>query len=228
MLKVTSGSVVGPIIVNELLSRDIPVIVFCVASTSSDIEAENSYKTILGYEQMATRVRKKPVPMVYFENDNGKTPEEIDSTLATYLPLISGVLSGSNHGLDSMDIRNFLFYNNVSEFAPALTQMDLFSGDINLSQGEAILSLMVLTRSGVAVPKDVMVRYQATGTMSHEFAEFNDRIGCLRFAMISNHFHSVIAGLQATRDRFAEATAQANSRALITGPLDSEEDGLIL
>lgn len=223
-----SGSVLGPILANELLSRDIPVIVFCVGSTGSDIEAENSYNTLVGYEQTASRIRKTPVPMVYFENDNGKTPAEIDETLSVYLPMLAGVFSGKNHGLDSMDIRNFLFYNRVSDFAPALTQLDLFSGEITLGQDESVLSLLTLVKQGVATPKDVLVRYQATGVMSEEFAKFSKANECLRLVMVANHFHGVIAGLRATRDRFAEAAAKTAQRKLVSEPVESEDDGLVL
>lgn len=229
-MKITSGSVIGPILVNELLSRDLPVIVFCCGSTGSDIEAENTYKTLLGYEQMASKIRKAPVPMVYFENDNGKTPEEIDNTLAVYLPLLAGVLSGKNHGLDSMDVRNFLYYNRVSEYAPALTQLDLYRGEIKLQQGENVLSMLTLVKQGTSAPKDVMVRYQGTGVMNPGFASVNDTHDSLRIVMVANHFQAVISGLQATRDRFAEAINKSERRSLISKDLDidPEDDGMIL
>lgn len=228
MSKVTSGSVIGPILVNELLSREVPVIVFCTGSCASDIETENTYKTLLGYEQTASRIRKAPVPMVYFENDNGKTAAEIDTTLSIYLPMLAGILSGKNHGLDTMDVRNFLYYNRVSDFKPALTQLDLYSGEIKLDQGESVLSILCLVKQGQETPKDVMVRYQATGVMSPTFAEANDKHAHVRVAMISNHFQGVIANLQAVRDRFAEAAANATHRALVADAPDSEDDGMIL
>lgn len=224
-----SGSVISGIIVNELLSRDIPVIVFCVGSTASDIEAENTYKTLLGYEQIASKVRKAPVPMVYFQNHDGKTPEEIDNTFSIYLPLLAGILSGKNHGLDSMDIRNFLYYNRVSDFKPALTQLDLYQGEINLNQGESVLSMLTLTKVGKQPPMDIMVRYQATGAMHPVFAEANDNYDCLRVAMVSNHFQAIISNLQAVRDRFAEVAVKNEHRSLVVDlDVDAEEDGLIL
>lgn len=223
-----SGSVIGPIIVNELLARELPVIVFCVGSTSSDIEAENTYNTLIGYEQTASKVRNVPVPMVYFENDNGMTPSEVDNTLSLYLPALAGVLSGNNHGLDTMDVRNFLQYNRVSDFQPALTQLDLFTGEVKLNQGESVLTVLNLVKQGSAVPKDLKVRYQATGVMSERFASASPNTECLRVAMISNHFHSVLSNLKAAKDSFQEAAKNAQQRSLVTEPVDAEDDGLVL
>lgn len=225
-----SGSVLGPIIVSELISRELPTIVFCVGQHSSGIETENTYKTLLGYEHLASKIRKAPVPMVYFENDKGKTPEEIDNTLSVYLPILAGVFSGKNHGLDSMDIRNFLFYNRVSNYTPALTQLDLYHSDINLEQGESVLSLLCLNKPGVPTPTDIMVRYMATGVMHPMFAKANENYDSLRIVMVSNHFQGVIADLKAAMDRYAEVDAKTEHRSLITpdADVDADENGLIL
>lgn len=223
-----SGSVIGPILVNELLARDLPVIVFCVGSTASDIEAENTYNTLIGYEQTASKVRSIPVPMVYFENDKQHTAAEVDDTLSLYLPALAGILSGNNHGLDTMDVRNFLQYNRISDFAPALTQLDMFTGEIKLNQGEAVLTVLNLVKQGASVPKDLKVRYQATGVMNEGFAQASPRTECLRVAMISNHFHGVLSDLKAVKDGFVEASKTAQQRALVSDPVDAEDDGLVL
>jgi cell division GTPase FtsZ len=63
-----SGSVIGPLLANELLDQGKDVVVIIVGSTDSTIEINNSIKTIKSYAGISAK-QKKPIVAIYYENN---------------------------------------------------------------------------------------------------------------------------------------------------------------
>ena len=92
-----SGSVIAPIIANELLESGKNTIIVSISSEDSTIEIENSIKTIKSYVGISQKTQK-PVPMIYYPNDVDR--KITDEKVVSAITLISAYLNKNNHELD--------------------------------------------------------------------------------------------------------------------------------
>lgn len=117
-----SGSVFAPLIVSELLQQKKPVIVILVGSCNSIAELNNTISTIKSYESISSRTGQ-PIPLAYFQNSQEKTRSEINSTIRRAILMYAILFSRQNDELDSQDLQNFLYYNNIAKFPPRLVDI---------------------------------------------------------------------------------------------------------
>jgi len=133
-----TGSVLVPLIANQLLERNIPFIIMLVGSRCTSREAQNTLDTLTGIRN-AARKHQTPIELCYFENGKndekgqdwvGTIPEvdrRMDATFRSNLLL----LAGTCERLDNTDVRNFLDYTSVvsSDIAPQLVRLIPFVMD---------------------------------------------------------------------------------------------------
>ena len=154
-----SGSVIGPVLVSELLARDENVIVALVGSYDSKIEMENTVKTLKSYDAIAQK-RGKPVAVMFFSNDKS-SHAEVNMSVCTAVNQIAALFSRQNHGMDSADLNNFLGYNRLTSASPRLTSMaitvDARESDHN------IIAVATLAKDGQSTSVGQIVDYQCVG-----------------------------------------------------------------
>lgn len=222
-----SGSVIGPLLVSELLDRGQQVIVVMVGSTSSRIETENTKKTLMGYEAISLK-RNRPVNCFYRQNSLETPRAQIDKSVSAVLTLMTMVFSGSIRELDSEDIRNFLNYQNVTSYTPKLTFLDFWNQEIDLQKGESVVSVVTLvddnTNPGIAQMTD----YQAVGYMSADFAKIVPQPLPLHMAVIAGHFRPVIDNLTKLLGEHKETRSTINDKTIVEAGSNTTDQGLIL
>lgn len=227
MAKITSGSVIGPILASEMLSRKVPTIVICVGNTSSRIETENTAKTLKGYEVIAKK-REMPVIMAYKENSVDYPRSKVDNDIQTLIVLLTVIFSGDNKELDGSDLRNFLDYTKVTTFDPKLCFFDLFSEKIDMSRDQNLVTLVTLVDDDTPSEVDILNEYQAVGYI-HEDAKENISIPLpIHAAIIDGHFPSVIAKLDEKLKVYRELEDARVNKTILSGDEDSTSEGLIL
>lgn len=123
-----SGSVLGPLLISELLSRDENVFAFCVGNLDSGIEADNSLKTVATLQGIS-QSKQCPVVARFYMNDVDYTRTHVDTQLEHDIRALALFLSGTNEELDNEDIHKFLFFNRVSKVPvpPQLVDFMVFS-----------------------------------------------------------------------------------------------------
>ena len=186
-----SGSVIGPLLVSELLSRDAQVIVIMVGSSDSRIEAHNTISTLKTYENISHR-RSFPVVAAYYENCEATPRGTVDDRIHKIIVLLSAIFSGENKELDSADLANFLNYPKVTSFKPKLSYLDFFSKDIEVSRDQSIVTVVSLTDEKTSSTPNVPVEYQATGFLGREAL---GTIGIelpIHATVVSGYYHGVI------------------------------------
>lgn len=119
-----SGSILGPLLVNELLKRDLDVIVFCVGSTDSGIEADNSLKSIATLQGISRTIHKPISARIYMNSDNYPRTD-VDKQIEHDIRGLALLLSGINEELDNEDIHNFLYFSNLKNVAVPAQLVDL-------------------------------------------------------------------------------------------------------
>lgn len=222
-----TGSVIGPILVSEMLARGETVITILVGSTGSRIETENTAKTLKSYEVISHK-RETPVIVAYRENSSDKPRGHVDSEVQTFVVLLAAIFSGSNRELDMSDLRNFLNYNKVTTFAPKLSFLDFFSKDILLSKGQAVVSLVTLvdenTSSEVAIPTE----YQAVGFLPDHTRQSVSVELPIHACVITGYFNGVIDRLDNKIAAYDEARKVVIEKPIAARNAESTDDGLIL
>lgn len=222
-----TGSTLGPILVSELLNRGETVIVLLVGSTSSKVEVENTIKTLKSYE-MISRKRELPINVHYRENSSSMSRGSVDHDMQMAVMMIAAIFSGSNHELDSSDLKNFINYPRVTSYTPKLSYLDFFSNEIIIGKGQSVVSLVTLVDANTSSDTVVPVEYQAVGYVSDKTKELFTVPLPIHACVISGYFHQVIDALDKRLAIHDEQRQVVVEKPIIKGDEDSTHDGLIL
>lgn len=143
-----SGSVVGPSLVSELLSKGFPTIVLMVGSADTVLDAQNTHKTLKSYEAIS-ELREVPVVMVYIQNNKVNKRELVNQSMHSTIISLALLWSGNNRELDSKDLYNFLNFQVTTTYAPQLAHLSVFgANELNELKGAHVISVATLVRDG--------------------------------------------------------------------------------
>lgn len=224
-----SGGVLGASLVSELLNQDKAVIVVMIGSTTCEQEIRNTINTILSYQAISAK-RDKSVVALYLENGNGVTMSENDALVRINTLLLTVIWSGENHGLDSKDLDNFLNYQRVSKYQPALTGLTIQAGKIKpkLEKGQAVSSVISLIREGEDPDPGMIVGYHSFGTISEAaYVESVKMPTPIHLHTVQGYFSDIITRLQ-TKLSEAEEQYRVNPiNVLKLNDVDIQDDGLV-
>lgn len=121
-----SGSVIGPLLVSEMLSRDIPVIAVCVGSDESVLTANNTLKSLKSLDAIAKR-NNKALNFIYQHNERGIPRGNVDNRIHGYLSGFRFLVSGKNAELDSQDLINWLDFTRTTSLGPQVGLLEVYS-----------------------------------------------------------------------------------------------------
>lgn len=210
-----SGSVIGPVLTEEMLKRGQLVIVLIAGSSNSRIEVDNTIKTLMSYE-LVSKNTGKPVPCTYRENGKSHHNVKVDEDIRTMVAIISAMFSGENHRLDSADLNNFLNYNRITGYQPKLTLLDFYSKTLNPPQGLTVMSLVSLSTKNIDYSIDIPVEYMAEGILPDSLKDaFNIELP-LHICMINGYFNGVINNLIQKLNTFDEAKNAVIEKSIIS------------
>jgi hypothetical protein len=222
-----SGSVIGPVLAGELLSRGHKVIVLCVGGTASRKETENNRDTLKSYENLA-KLYKMPVLMSYSENSKDLPPAKVDAHLNNIIVLLAAVFSGENKALDDTDLANFLNFPKVTTFKPHLTQLDFFCKEVDLPDSQALVAAVTLAEEGTDTDINVPVEYQAVGFVGENVKEGLKTEMPVHVCAIAG-FHNIVMGRLNAKIKEYEAVREGVVQESITDDdEDSTSEGIIL
>lgn len=146
-----SGSSIGPLVVKDLIARDIPVVALVIGDSSNGINCMNTVRTIDTLDNIAKQ-GKRCLSVMYFNNHSLLTTrkesvntlnvaeKEVNKIILSAMTLLSIFLSGDNEALDNQDMANIIDqskYTNIS-IQPGLYGLILYMKDINSQVGKAI------------------------------------------------------------------------------------------
>lgn len=119
-----SGSVFGPLLVSELLTRKQPLLVMMVGSDESAITTQNTMNTLKSLEAISKKVGY-PIVMQYEHNDRDVKRSEVDNCFVKAVSALSVLVSRQNRELDSQDILNWVQFNRSTQIAPSLSLLKI-------------------------------------------------------------------------------------------------------
>lgn len=222
-----SGSVLGPVLVSELLARNETVIVLLVGSTGSRIETENTLKTLKSYEVISTK-RNRPVIAHYRENSKDKPRGHVDADMAGIIEILSIIYSGENRELDSADLNNWINYQNVTNFQPKLSCLEIHTNQPVIQKGEALITVVSLTDERSSLESDMMVEYHAVGYISESAIKRCEGHLPMHACITAGSFINLAAQLDGKLQDYSELRNAVVERGIAKSGEASTDDGLVL
>lgn len=221
-----TGSIIGPVITSHLLEKGHAVIVIGVGGTDSRIEVDNTLDTIKSYVGIS-KLRNKTVPCVYYQNkDEGRGT--IDHNVYTNLILLSAYFSGDNHELDFTDLYNFLNYQEVTDYEPKLSYLELHTGKIDLGKDHNLIGVATLSDETTSTHPGFPVEYQCVGFVDPTVKE---KLGVpfpIHLCIIDGIFNDVVYNLQKYKSEIKEKRGSTINRSIDINGADTTDEGLVI
>lgn len=195
-----SGSVIGPLLVDELLSRNRLVIPVVLGDTDSMIAASNTYKTIQTLSALSSK-HKKPISIIYREMAVGSLRVEVDQSFHQSILALSWIVAltnTQNSEVDTMDVTNWLNYQRVTPHEPGLGLINIASANDKLDEQYDALSVFSIYGSPSDAHGEVHAAYRATGYVGHEMGS------PLHFLITQAGLNAIADGLKRKLDEYDE------------------------
>lgn len=226
-----SGSVIGPVLVGELLQRKAPVIALVIGTTGDETQAQNSVNTIksLGGVQQQ---HKRPVVFAYFEVNQHNSQHDVDQQVRGVLSGLLNLLDSENTIIDNKDIINFLDWTNVRKDLPAqLVALEMYQGDeLNELSGKAPITMASIYPNEDRTYLPVQPAYSTDGIRS----EVAERESSFKGITVHYVIHAApvtpqLRELEKTLQRIRDNQRAASESSTVLGGDDNVENtGMVL
>ena len=155
-----SGSIIGPLLVKELIASGKNTIVIGIDSRHSLIELNNSVKTLKTYKSISDATGKS-VSLFYVENHDRK---EADQRAMQFVNLLTLLVDKQNTDeFDVTDLRNFINFENVTDNRPSVSVLDVGQNEpITPEKNTSVVSTVFMTTDRNATIYPVTPEYLAT------------------------------------------------------------------
>lgn len=157
-----SGSVFGPLIMQELLQQGRAVIGLVVGSDESKKACKNTLATLKTLENMAS-MNQVPFVIFYEHNDEDTPRSDIDKRFQHAIGAIAVLASKQNEELDSTDILHALRFDKSAGVEPRLASLDIARSNDEFADGGQYVSMVSLYDNPDAEKTSIRPDYQATG-----------------------------------------------------------------
>ena len=155
-----SGSVCGPLLTKELLSRGLPTIAIVVDSDQSIKELDNSIKTLQTFKSISD-VTKRCVSLYYIRNSDRR---ESDNSAIYFMSLLSLLVDKKRtEEFDNSDLLSFLEFSRVTDNDPSVGLLQVSANEpINPLKNTTVVSSILATTDRQSSIKPVTPEYLST------------------------------------------------------------------
>lgn len=233
-----SGSVIGPMVVKELLDKNIPVVAIVVGDSKDLISSNNTLKSLQGLANIA-RVTKSSLTMSYFNNADYEGNEysqweEVNEFIETMIVAFSIFTSGRNEDLDSKDMANLLNPSNYKpiggiEIPVGVYFLNLFSGEVPEEKKDKVLISRSVTDGKTTVEGGSGLHHQNATVIEDDTLSTYGEFLPLMLANLSGELSDTMDDLNR---RVTEMTDKAlmitvDEEGAFSNNDDADEDGLV-
>lgn len=219
-----SGSVFGPLVVNELLGRNKAVVAIVLGDQDSGKATENTHKTLQTLSALSAN-HSVPVVMVYREMANGSGRRETDEAFhqaigaLRKLARLTGVPASE---LDAQDVFNWLHYHKVSSHKPGLSLLNIYSSNDRLAEQFEALSVASIYGSPDDAHGEVKAAYRTTGYSN------NDTPNPLHFVISQNGLTATVDSLKRKTDEIQQQASHLAGQHVTLHDVNRRDDFLIV
>lgn len=157
-----SGSVIGPMLLRELLTQGHPAVAIVVGSDESSITATNTLNTLKSLDAIG-KTLDKPMVISYQHNSRENVRSVIDKVCQAQIHTLTALCSGENEELDQRDVQNWLFYNHSTSVPAQLSLLEVCDKEEVAKSIKAPISVASLQSDKDAPAPDLYPEYSAIG-----------------------------------------------------------------
>lgn len=199
-----SGSTIANVLTAQLHDDDQSVVSFCIGSTDSKKEAQNTLQTLLSYEQISKN-KNKPVVVHYKENTQETPRAEVDLKVVSNLSLMCLMFACVAEKIDVSDLTHFLNYPTVTDFAPALVGIELFTDNPMLTNGEHVYSVTTLASADTSTVFTPLPEYQSAGFLTGELSTIFGDVKLMHWVVLGGTLTDAVTRIRDLLDNFKSA-----------------------
>jgi hypothetical protein len=219
-----SGSVIGPMLVRELMKRGVPVLVFMVGSAESVKDAQNSLATLKTYASLVSALQV-PLTLAYLQNTRETPRETINTRIKGMVSALLMLFSRNNKELDTQDLINWLRFDKGAGHDPQLSVLSMFGKTESVPDIGNLLSLATLTIPGADTSFNGMLpAYHAIGFVQTNDNTVRDRLP-VHFAISDGILSPAAEGMQRVLDQHQQSQNAMVKTKSILGKTDQADDG---
>lgn len=212
-----TGSVAGPIILEELLRQDKSVLAIVIGSHTTVKRTTNTIGTLTGLEKTSEAVGR-PIVMFYYENDLTKSDADNNIKPNFVLGSLGTLCSGQNKAMDSSDIANALDYHNVTHHEPGLAMLNVVTKADDVKG--PVISYLALLKDEEQIPPRFEADYDKTGYLPAGVRTENN----FYYVVSTDPLSELFDGLVKKREKIA-TQKQIGKVATKLGTRDTQVDG---
>ncbi|MBE0438149.1 MAG: hypothetical protein IBX57_00080 [Gammaproteobacteria bacterium] len=217
-----SGSVIGPLLLGELLNRGLSAVCMVVGSDESILTAENTLKTLKSLEAIA-KSSKLPVVMRYEHNDRRRS--EVDNQIRLAISALAILASKQNRELDSADIANWVQFSKTTSVAPQLSMLEIFADVDSANEVKDPISVASIFKDEDGGRLQAIPEYHAAGYTNQASGDVSE----LHFVISIDDVPGIFGNIKKTLDQYS---SQRDGRVKQASILDANDvttdDGLVL
>jgi hypothetical protein len=223
-----SGSVIGPLLVRQMLVDDCSVLALTIGSADTRLDAENTLKTMKSYDSIAKQVGA-PVVMGYAQNSQETSRADADQTMYEYITHLTILFSRENRELDSRDLYNWLRYNRVTTHQVQLVTLSLVEGSEVLTDLGNIISVATLAKENTSTTLLNMPEYQCVGFLPAAIQANVASKSPVHFIISDGLIGGIVKNLQDILSNLEKLqAARVPNKSIVSSTDKAQENGLVL
>ena len=215
-----SGSVLGPLLVKELMSKNQTVVCVVIGSEESKISVENTVKTLQSLDHISRNQVRKPIVVSLWHNSKQTPRHENDSAIKQTITALSILASRENHELDTADVANFINFDKVTTVKEGISLLYITSKEDEAIKVEYPIALASLYSKHGSHFDNLTPEYACVGYPIHEVLKDND----LHFVISQFDIKNVFTKLSKRLEEFNESSSARIASTALGGELDRDID----
>lgn len=220
-----SGSVIGPLIIAELLAAKIPVVAIVVGTGESLDKADNVISTMKSLESICAKANM-PLPLYYVENVPRVPYQAIDEQVVEALDYLAILTNQKHHRLDSKDVENFIHYHKKSGQVPELARLNIETTRQSATLIQEPIAIASLFDKQDRVSNINAAFYQTIGVMRDELKYPVDQ---LHFVINAVGIDDIMTGLADAKTQLQRVlTTQRGRRAILDVDDNATDSGIVI
>lgn len=221
-----SGSVYGPLLVNEMMRNNIPVLSIIIGNTTTAIEAKNTLNTLKTMDHLA-RSGGVPAVVSYIQNSKDRPRRVVDQMVNTSVTALALLTSRENNELDTADVANWVRYHNVTDVPAQLALLDIVVDEETAKDITDPVSIASIIDSGADAQIEFAPDY---GCVGYKGADVSTETPEIHYVISIHDVPELYAAISAKAGEYDEAkAARPTQQKLVDEKRDNPtSSGLIL
>jgi hypothetical protein len=225
-----SGSVIGLVLINEMIARNELFIVISVGSTNSEKELSNTLGTLQSYDNIGSQ-NEHSVPVAYFENSKETPRGHVDINIHRLIVSLSALFSGQNNAMDSSDLKHWIQYEKVTNHPAGMVSLEVFNGVIQPPKDTYVVSVATLTLKAEGFDPDINnipVGYQTVGYVPEDLTKIITIKSPVHYCLMFGPINQTVERLSKVVQAYTEQAAMIKRKALNAVKATAQDDGVVL